>query len=196
MTTHALLPTRVTLIGYRGCGKSTVAELLSRRLGMPWRDADAALEERVGCSIATLVRDRGEAVFRDAESEVLAELLAGDPCILASGGGVVLRPGNRDLLRRQARPVVWLAAPAAVVRARLAADPTTAERRPALAGTDPLDEVATALAVREPLYRECADAMLDAADDPPARLADRIAAWLAGWSRGSRGGASAPETIA
>jgi shikimate kinase len=170
--------TRITLIGYRGCGKSTVADLLSRRLGLPWRDADAVLETRVGCSIAALVSDRGEPAFRDEESQVLAELLAGEPCILATGGGVVLRPENRDLLRRRARPVIWLTAPADVVRERLAADPTTADRRPALSGIDPLAEVAATLIAREPLYRECADLTIDTGAESPEQIVDRIAAWL------------------
>lgn len=171
--------TRLTIIGYRGCGKSTVAELLSRSLGVPWHDADAVLEGRAGCSIATLVRDRGEAAFRDLEEAVLADLLAGPPAIIATGGGVVLRPVNRSRLRDRGRPVVWLSAAADVVRGRLAADPMTASRRPALSGGDPLDEVASTLAVREPLYRECADVAFDTGVESPQRIADRIVAWLA-----------------
>lgn len=171
----------ITLIGYRGCGKSTVAELLAARTGLPWLDADTELERRLGCSIATLVRDRGEATFRDEESLVLADLLAGEPCVLATGGGVVLRPHNRDLLRRAGRPVIWLTAPAAVVRQRLAADPTTASRRPGLMGDDPLAEVADTLAAREPLYRECADAVFDTAAEPAEQVAARIVQWRSGW---------------
>jgi shikimate kinase len=178
--------TRITLIGYRGCGKSTVAELLSRRLGLPWRDADSVLEERVGCSIATLVRDRGESAFRDEESRVLAVLLAAEPCILATGGGVVLRAENRALLRLQARPVIWLTAPADVVRARLAADPTTVDRRPALSGVDPLAE-------REPFYRECADLAVETGSESPERVIDRITAWLATRSRETPPAASNPR---
>ena len=97
--------TRLTIIGYRGCGKSTVAELLSRSLGLPWHDADVVLEGRVGCSIATLVHDRGEDAFRDLEQLVLADLLAGPPAIIATGGGVVLRPANRRLLGAHGRPL-------------------------------------------------------------------------------------------
>lgn len=177
---------RVTLIGYRGCGKSTVAALLAARTGLPWVDADAELEQRLGCSIAELIRSRGEEVFRDEESRVLADLLEGQSCILATGGGVVLRPGNRDLLRRLGRPVVWLTAPAAVVRQRLAADPSTASRRPGLAGGDPLAEVADALAVRDPLYRGCADVVFDASSDAAAEVAARIHEWRSGWSAESR----------
>jgi shikimate kinase len=132
---------RITLIGYRGTGKTTVAERLARRLSCSWSDADAVLEEKIGCSIAALVRDRGEPAFRDEESLVLEQLLSGFPGVLATGGGVVLRPANRAALRGCGRPVVWLTASADVVRGRLALDPTTASRRPGLTGGDPLAEV-------------------------------------------------------
>lgn len=189
------MPT-ITLIGYRGCGKSTVAALLARRLGIPWRDADTVLEERVGISITALVRERGEPAFRDLEAALLVDLLAGEPCVLATGGGVVLRPANRDLLRQRGRPVVWLKAPADVVRSRLAADPTTAARRPGLSGVDPLAEVASTLVAREPLYRECADAMFDTAVASPEQLANDIFAWLERWGAAAQSGTAAPESPA
>jgi shikimate kinase len=169
---------RVTLIGYRGTGKSTVAARLADRLGLPWLDADAVLEERVGCPIAELVGGRGEAVFRDAEAAVLRDLLPAFTGVLATGGGVVLRPDNRRLLRAAGRPVVWLTAPVDVIRRRLAADPLTASRRPGLAGPDPLAEVEAAVETREPLYRETADVSFDTAAEPPADVAARILAWL------------------
>lgn len=169
---------RVTLVGYRGTGKSTVAAVVAQRLGVAWRDADAVLEDRIGSSIAALVGSRGEAVFREVEAEVLRDTLPAFSGVLATGGGVVLRPENRLLLRERGRPVVWLTAPADVIRRRLATDPTTAARRPALTGANPLDEVADALRVREPLYREVADVAIDTAIDPPAVVAERILAWL------------------
>lgn len=178
---------RVTLVGYRGSGKSTVAAVLADRLGVAWRDADAVLEDRIGRSIAALVGSRGEAAFRDVETEVLRDTLPAFTGVLATGGGVVLRPENRRLLRERGRPVVWLTAPADVLRRRLAADPTTAARRPALSGGDPLEEVAAALHAREPLYREVADVAFDTATDPPAVVAERILAWL---------GAASPEANA
>lgn len=170
---------RLTLIGYRGTGKTTVARLLADRLGCRWLDADMVLEQRVGRTIAELVRERGEAAFRTEESALLPELLREADAVLATGGGVVLAAENRTLLRRSGRPVAWLDAPAGILRARLAADPATADRRPALAGSDPLAEVATALEHRAPLYRACADAVFDSARESPARLAERIADWLA-----------------
>lgn len=170
---------RITLIGYRGAGKSTVAARLAERLGCAWCDADVALEARLGCTIAALVRERGEAEFRAAEAALLEELLAGFSGVLATGGGVVLRSANRELLARRGRPVVWLRAASDVIRRRLAADPTTSDRRPALTGADPLAEVDRALAEREPLYGALADLEVDASVDPADVIAARIAEWLA-----------------
>lgn len=186
---------RITLIGYRGTGKSTVAALLGEILGCEWCDADVMLEKKLGCSIASLVRDRGEAHFRDEEAVVLAELLERFPGVLSTGGGAVLRAGNREALRGVGRPVVWLTAPADVVRRRLAADPTTKERRPALAGPvahgDPLLEVAAALEEREPLYRACADFRVDTSLAAPAAVAAQVTEWLrSDWAAGGSGGAT------
>jgi shikimate kinase len=177
---------RLTLIGYRGTGKSTVAAALARQLGCDWRDADAVLEEQVGNSIARLVHDRGEPFFRDEESAVLARLLAEFDGVLATGGGVVLKSENRDLLRAQGRPVVWLTASADVIRSRLAADPTTGDRRPALSGTDPLAEVAPTLEAREPLYRQCADVAFDTGALAVETIVARIIAWLDEHGEGER----------
>jgi len=131
-------------------------------------------------------------VFRDEEAAELDVLLARCDGVLATGGGVVLRPVNREALVRRGRPIVWLTAPAETIRGRLAADPATASRRPALAtmadGTtsgDPLAEVDAALAVREPLYRSCADASFDTSRESPEAIAARIVAWLAAGGRAS-----------
>jgi shikimate kinase len=164
---------QVTLIGYRGSGKSTVAACLAARLACGWQDADAVLEDRLGCTIADLVKNRGEPAFRAAEAELLDELLGAATGVLATGGGVVLRAENRERLRARGRPVVWLRVSVATARSRLAGDPNTAARRPALSGTDPLAEVAAAIADREPWYRECADVVVDSDDrDPDAIAAD------------------------
>ena len=167
------MPT-ITLIGYRGTGKSTVARELARRLGCRWWDADVELERRLGTTIADLVRDRGETAFRDEEAKLLVRLLDEVAGVLATGGGVILRPENRRILGENGGCVAWLTAPAEVIRHRLAADPTTATRRPGLSGADPLAEVDAALAFREPLYRECARHRFDTSLMPAAGIADEI----------------------
>lgn len=169
---------RISLIGYRGSGKSSVAGLMAERLSCGWIDADRELESSVGMSIAAFVAARGEEAFRDAEATILERLVRGYQGVLATGGGAVLRSGNRELLRRHGRPVAWLAAPAAVLRRRIAADPDSATRRPPLGGRDPLADVEPAIAEREPFYRECADVVVDVADETASQVADRLVRWL------------------
>jgi shikimate kinase len=176
---------RVTLVGYRCSGKSAVAAALAEQLACGWVDADDVLERELGMSIADLVQSGGEPVFRDAEAEILATLLSGEPGVVATGGGAVLRESSRQLLKRHGRPVVWLSAPTDVILRRLAADPATPSRRPALGGGDVVDEVADSLAKREPFYREVADGILDTSLDPPWRLAERIVVWLRNPTQGA-----------
>jgi shikimate kinase len=154
---------RIFLIGYRGTGKSTVARLLAEALGWDWVDADAELEARSGQSIRSIFAEEGEQNFRDREETILKDLCSRSRVVVATGGGVVLRESNRQRLRAAGR-VVWLTADAETICDRLAADPATAERRPALTGaTGACDraEVEELLCKREPFYRACAEAVVD-----------------------------------
>ena len=162
------------LIGYRGTGKTTIARLLADKLGWSWLDADAVLEERYGRTIRQIFADEGETVFRDQESAILTELSAKQDCIIATGGGVVLRPENRERLKRGS--VVWLRAPAEVLWQRMQLDATTMERRPDLAQGG-LAEVAELLRVRTPNYEACQDFTVDTAERTPEQVASVIAAW-------------------
>src|SRR4030042_1459888 len=82
-------PMILTLIGYRGTGKTTVARLLAERLGWDWIDADDEIERRAGKSIAAIFADDGEPAFRDLEASVVAELSRWRRSIVALGGGAV-----------------------------------------------------------------------------------------------------------
>src|SRR5437762_782279 len=98
----------IYLIGPRGSGKTTVARLLAERLGWDWVDADAELEARCGRSIREMFASEGEEGFRRHEAEVLRQLSGRASVVIATGGGVVLREDNRELLKRG--KVVWLTA--------------------------------------------------------------------------------------
>src|SRR5207248_1001837 len=138
----------------RGCGKSTVATLLAERLGWSWTDADAELESRAGKSIRQIFAEDGEPAFRRMESEILVELSKRERHIVATGGGVILDPLNRESLRKSG-VIIWLTADAATIQQRLEQDHSTADRRPVLT-IGGLSEIQQLLAVREPLYRQCA----------------------------------------
>jgi shikimate kinase len=94
---------RVALVGFMGSGKSTVGRILAERLGFALVDTDSEIESRSGESIETIFRDRGEAAFRDLESEVLASLAGTSRIVIAAGGGAPARERNRDFFARSAR---------------------------------------------------------------------------------------------
>jgi shikimate kinase len=168
---------RITLIGYRGCGKSTVAPALAERLGLEWFDADVILESRAGRTIREIFAESGEPEFRRLERETLVDLLRRDSLILAAGGGAILNPQTRADFR-QAGPVVWLQADAATLEARIAGDATTAARRPNLTAAGGPDEISRMLAVREPLYRETATLIVNTAGQSVEEIVNAIVAGI------------------
>ena len=97
----------IALIGLMGAGKSAVARALGERLGVSVADLDGMIEAVEGCSVAELFERAGEAWFRRREGELLADALASGVRVVACGGGVVLDPERRRLLRERCR-VVWL----------------------------------------------------------------------------------------
>lgn len=169
----------LALIGYRGSGKTAVAQLAALRLGWDWVDADVEIELRAGKSIAAIFADDGEPAFRDLETAVLGELVLRDRTVLALGGGVVLRGKNRLLLRSTCGPgrgkVVWLKASPETLQKRIDADAATAARRPQLTADGGLAEVRQLLAAREPLYRQCADLEIDTENKSSDQVAHEIA---------------------
>lgn len=167
----------ILLIGYRGSGKTTVAQELARRMGCPWLDADVELEKRAGKSIKQIFAESGELAFRDLESAVVADLASRERHIIALGGGAILREQNRQALAGQGF-VVWLQASPETLFARISADPTTGERRPNLTAGGGLEEIRTLLDQRTPLYRQCADLVVDADRQDPAAIAAAIVAAL------------------
>jgi shikimate kinase len=165
----------IALIGYRGTGKTTVAQQLALALGWDWLDADVEVELRAGKSIAAIFADDGEVAFRDLESLVLADLIGRERTVLALGGGVVLRRSNCELLRR-AGLVVWLQAKPGTIAARMAEDPTTQSRRPNLTTAGGLDEIRRLLAERSSHYDACCGLAIATDDKSPADVVVEILA--------------------
>jgi shikimate kinase len=142
---------RIALVGLPGGGKSTVGRQLARRLRLDFVDSDAVIEQRLGCSIRSYFERMGEAAFRDVEEAVIAELVQRPGCVLATGGGAVLRPANRQALHGQATVVYLRSSPEELFR-RLRHD----TQRPLLQVADPLAKLKELYRQRDPLYRETA----------------------------------------
>lgn len=152
------MPTTFSLVGMPGCGKSTVGRHLSRQLDRAFVDSDAEIEARVGMPIRDFFAVHGEERFRDLEQDVIDELTAREGWVLATGGGVVLRPSNRDALHSRTHVLYLRATPEELFR-RLRHD----TQRPLLQVDDPLKKLRELFRERDPLYRRTAHFVIEAA---------------------------------
>jgi shikimate kinase len=163
----------VAFVGLPGSGKSTVGRHLARRLGWLFLDTDQVIEQRLGLSIREFFEREGEEPFRDMEQAVIDELTAGEPCVLSTGGGAVLRPANRDHLRQRSHAIYLHSLPEDVFR-RLRHD----RNRPLLQVADPLTRLRDLYALRDPLYRESARLVVETGRPSVPALVHLIAGQL------------------
>jgi shikimate kinase len=145
------------LVGYRGSGKTTVGRHLAERFGCAFCDTDEVIITRAGKTIAQIFAEGGEASFREMESEALSQVLGCGRAVVGTGGGIILRPANRALMKVAGGVVYLQCSPEELFR-RIQQDGKSAANRPSLSKLGgSLDEVREILAAREPLYREVAD---------------------------------------
>jgi shikimate kinase len=149
----------IALVGLSGVGKSSVGRRLAAHLGWPLLDTDVLIAEAAGRTVVQIFADSGEPHFRDLESAALEHALAITPCVVSTGGGIVLRAENRALLRSRA-VVIWLDAPTETLVARLLAHD---EARPLIGGSDPAARLEALRAARASLYAEVAHARIHTA---------------------------------
>lgn len=160
---------RLALVGLPGSGKTTVGRQLARRLSLPFVDTDQVLEQRIDCSIREFFAREGETRFRDLEEQVIDEVTQGGDGILSTGGGVVLRPANREHLHQRTHVIYLRSTPEEVFR-RLRHD----QNRPLLQVEDPLRKLRELHAERDPLYRETAHFVVDTGRPSLATLVNMI----------------------
>jgi len=150
----------IYLIGYRCCGKTSVGKALSKLLGRPFLDTDAAVVQKAGMSISEIVAQSGWEAFRNIEKSVITQTTLLDHHIIATGGGVILNPDNVRNMKKAGR-VIWLRVSPETVRTRMAADFQTGIQRPDLTTTGSMNEIEAVLLSRQPLYEKASDVVLD-----------------------------------
>ena len=163
----------IFLIGMMGAGKSTVGVRLARRLDRAFLDVDRELECRLGVDIPTVFDLEGEAGFRRRESQLIEELSGREGLVMATGGGAVLLPANREALASRGL-VIYLRATPADLWQRLRRD----KHRPLLRADNPRQRVFDLVEERDPLYLEIADYVVSTGRQPVDLAVETIMDWL------------------
>lgn len=154
-----------------GAGKSTIGRLLAAELDFVFRDSDRVIEERTGADIPWIFDMEGEEGFRERESAVLSELAEERASVIATGGGIVLRELNRQLMKSSGY-VCYLTASIDQLVERTARD----KKRPLLQVENPRQKIIDLVTLRDPLYRDAADVIVNTDRRPPKSVAQEIAA--------------------
>ena len=160
MPSSAVVPValNLALVGMPGCGKTTVGRHLARQLGLRFADSDHVVEQEIGGPVRAFFEQHGEAAFRDLEQRAIDTLSHEHGIVLATGGGAVLRPANRDALHGRFHVVYLRSTPEELFR-RLRHD----TQRPLLQVADPLRRLRELFRERDPLYRRTAHFVVETA---------------------------------
>ena len=169
MTPDRNPPLQLSLVGMPGCGKSTVGRHLARQLDLRFIDTDTEIEHRIGQPIRDYFAQHGESAFRDVEQEVIDQLCGQPGTLLATGGGAVLRPSNRDALHSRTHVFYLRSTPEEIFR-RLRHD----RNRPLLQVADPLARLRELFEQRDPLYRETAHYIIETGRPSVSTLVNMI----------------------
>jgi len=171
----------IVLVGLMGAGKTTVGRRLADALNMPFKDADHEIEDAAGLSVSEIFEKYGEDDFRDGERKVIARLIEGEPCVLATGGGAFMNDETRALIKAKAVSV-WLKAELELLLERVLRRDT----RPLLKTGDPRDILGRLMDERYPVYGE-ADVVVESGEGPHGRVVGAITTSLAAWVDGDQG---------
>ncbi|WP_018149865.1 shikimate kinase [Leeia oryzae] len=157
------------LVGLMGAGKTTVGRALAKRFDKQFYDSDHEIEARTGVRIATIFEIEGEEKFRERERDMIAELSGLNNIVLATGGGAILNPENRQCLKQRGL-VIYLRANVDDLYMRTKLD----KNRPLLQTANPRAKLQQLFDVRDPLYREVADMVIDTSRQTVATLLSHI----------------------
>ncbi len=156
----------IFLLGFMGCGKSTVGELLARALGWPFIDLDSVIEAGQGTTIRQIFDQMGEPFFRQIEHAALTEISKAEPAVIALGGGTFAQEQNVDFIRETDGATVWLDCPPDELRRRCA----NMSNRPLFRDPESFDQL---LAQRLPFYR-LADYHVSTEGRDPQKVVEQI----------------------
>ena len=161
---------KIILIGFMGCGKSSVGRNLAQKLGYVLIDTDKYIEEREARSISSIFAKEGEPFFRELETEVLGELaIAKEDMVLSAGGGLALKEKNRELFK-QMGTTIYLKASPQTIYSHVKGD----TKRPLLQCDDPRKRISELMKEREEFYQKAADIVIDTNDKNIDKIADEI----------------------
>ena len=152
-----------------GVGKTTVGKAMAKATGREFVDLDQEIEHRTGVSIPTIFDIEGEAGFRKRECEIIEEFTARENMVIATGGGAVVNPDNRRAIQASGL-VIYLTASID----KLVQRTRNSRNRPLLNADDPHKVLRELMAVREPIYREAADLVVEVDDRAPGTLSKKI----------------------
>lgn len=158
----------IALVGLMGVGKSTVGRRLARRLGLPFADGDVEIEAAAAMTVSDIFARYGESEFRAGEARVMRRLLEGPRKVVATGGGAMLNPETRALMKARA-VTVWMRADLAIVAQRVQRRDT----RPLLRGRNPLEALGQLAEARYPVYAS-ADLVVDVTGGAHAEAVEAI----------------------
>lgn len=162
----------IFLIGFMGCGKTTVSQELGSKLKLPVIDSDQLVEEREHKKIRDIFSGSGEEYFRRAETLALKET-AGKPAVVSCGGGAVLREENVEIMKREGT-VVWLTAAPQTILERC----SKSNDRPILNGHMNVEYIEGLMKEREKYYRAAADLAVETDGKTAGSIAEEIADWV------------------
>jgi shikimate kinase len=173
----------IILIGFMGTGKTAVGKRLAASLGYRYMDTDVMIEERTGCTIADIFKNRGESFFREVESSVIQEIVRYKSSVISTGGGAAVDSNNLALLKENGLVICLKSSPEKIMERT----ERKKDERPLLSKKEPLKEIKRLLEIREPYYEQ-ADWTVDTSKQSVAQVVAAIEKKLKAEKIGTRPG--------